>query len=122
MRRIIQNELRALSKIPMGAMPQLINTNRTLGIDLKTHTDYTDKVLRQIQHFKHQLCGIDLIKKLRELDHAEKDYRRRLVDIEKRLDRLATTAGDCDGYHSSQDEGMFVQTLITEIPDLDSKQ
>ena len=45
----------------------------------------------------------------------------RLEDIERRLVRIKFGAEDCDGYTSNTEEGIFIETLIGEIPELFDK-
>ena len=40
------------------------------------------------------------------------------MDVTKRLQCINKCAGDCDGYTSNTEESTFVDSILSEMPDL----
>jgi len=55
------------------------------------------------------------MKRLKEFDSFEKDQRKRLNDVQKRLDKISKGGRDIDGYTSSPEETTFIVILVLNI-------
>ena len=44
------------------------------------------------------------------------------MDVTKRLQCIHKCAGDCDGYTSNTEESTFVDSILSEMPDLKQKE
>ena len=66
-----------------------------------------------MQHkLKRKLGGLDIAKRLGDLENREINQRERLEIIRTRLEEIGKGASDCDGYTSNTEEATFIVNFL----------
>lgn len=86
------------------AVHNVIELGKRTGRNMETVED----TLAQAGKLRRKIGGMDLLKRLKELEDGERDQAKRLERAKERFEAIGKGANDCDGYTSNTEEATFI--------------
>eukprot|EP00347_Sterkiella_histriomuscorum_P007817 403347449 len=106
----------------LKTLKDTIKKVRELGEHLNKNLESIDLYQVNAVKLKRKIGGMDIAKRLKDLENREEDQRSRLEKLRKRFETIGKGAADCDGYTSNTEEATFIDTLLAELPEMLNKQ
>ena len=92
----------------LPTLKTVIHKVRELGERTNEQLDLIDKVQLAANKLKRKIGGMDMAKRVKELELKENDQRGRLERVRRRFEVIGKGAADCDGYTSNTEEATFI--------------